>query len=83
MTNKTTTLLLALYALLVIAGVAVSELVHPWIGIAMTIGASGLLMWTLGQRYALAADEELERMRQRLREQDEMYAELRDKGEQK
>lgn len=83
MTNKTTTLLLALYALLVIAGVAVSALVHPWIGVAITFGASYMAMWALSKRYAKAAEEELERMKQRLREYDEMYAELRDKGENK
>ena len=79
MTNKTTTLLLALCALLVIAGVAVSELVCSWNGIFMILGGSCLAMWTQGKRCATVADEKLERMKQKLQEYDEMYARMQDR----
>lgn len=78
MTKRTITLLFV-SAVLVIAGVALSELVHPWAGVALLIVGTALVAWTIGQAYAEAANEELERLKRKQQEFDEMYADLRDK----
>lgn len=73
MTKRTITLL-AISAVLVIAGVALSELVHPWGGIAVTMAGSCLMAWTMGYTFAEAANRELEELKEKTRKLDEEYA---------
>ena len=78
MTKRTITLLFV-SAVLVITGVALSELVHPWGGIAVTLAGSCLMAWTMGSTFAEAANRELEELKEKTRKLDEEYAALRDK----
>ena len=78
MTKRTITLLFV-SAVLVITGVALSELVNPWGGIAVTLAGSCLMAWTMGSTFAEAANRELEELKEKTRKLDEEYAALRDK----
>ena len=73
MTKRTITLLFV-SAVLMITGVALSELVHPWGGIAVILAGSCLMAWTMGSTFAEAANRELEELKEKTRKLDEEYA---------